>query len=116
MAVTAQTIQETLTEFASVSSTRIDIHLSFAQLQMSTDAWANKYDMGLIYLTGHLLKLEKDATTGGAASGPISAEAVGQVSASYAISDTFKDSEFGSTWYGRRFLELRKMVFACRCM
>ena len=116
MAVTPATIKEVLTEFAEVSSTRIQIFLDFAAQQMNATAWGVKYDQGLIYLTGHLLKLDAEAATGGGAAGPVTAEAVGQVSASYQVGESFSNSEFGSTVYGRRYLELSRTVFARRCM
>jgi len=116
MAVTPATIREVLTEFAQVSATRIQIFLDFAEQQLNAQAWGNKADQGLIYLTGHLLKIDAEAASGGGAAGPVSAESVGQVSASYQIGESFADSEFGSTVYGRRYLELAKTVFACRCL
>lgn len=116
MAVTPAIIREVLTEFAEVSATRIQLFLDFAATQINVCAWGNKADQGLIYLTGHFLKLDLDNANGGAAAGPVSQEAVGQVSASYQIGESFSDSEFGVTSYGRRYLELRKTVFACRCV
>jgi hypothetical protein len=116
MAVTPATVREVLTEFAEVPAPRIQTFLDFAAQQINAAAWGLKYDQGLIYLTGHLLKLDADSKDGGGAAGPVSAETVGQVSASYQIGEYASESEFGSTVYGRRYLELRKLVFACRCL
>jgi hypothetical protein len=116
MAVSPATFKEILPEFAEVPSPRVQVFLDMAALSINVSAWGNKADMGQTYLAAHYLKTADETAAGDAAAGPVTQEAVGQVSASYQVGEAFSDSEYGSTAYGRRYLELRKTVFACRCL
>jgi hypothetical protein len=112
VAITVADIRTQLPEFSSLTDAQIQLALDKANRRINTTAWGVKADDGLVCLTGHLLA--RSATEGQGAAGPISSESVGQVSVSYAISDSFKESDLGSTSYGRCFLELRKEVFPTR--
>lgn len=113
MAVTVSDIKEKLPEFCSVDNQDVVLCLAQAEDCINRDAWGeNRADMGVLYLTGHLLLLREKGS--GLDAGPKTAESEGQISASYAASQGFTDSVYGATVYGRHYLELRRTAWPSR--
>ena len=115
MAVTAATIKALFPEFQSLPAARIDLFIDQAEKRVSSEAWGDTSDDGISYLTAHLLST---FGVGGPLdnSGPTTAEQVGDISRSMAVGDMFINSQYGTTPYGRTFLEMRSEVFACRTL
>lgn len=118
MALTPAGFKALLGEFAGIDDTTVQQYLDQAGRLLKVDAWGARYDDGQLYLTAHLITCFASGAAEGGASGPVSAKRVGEVSASYAVSDAFKASAMGSTKYGRMFLELQQYVMpqVCRCL
>jgi len=118
VAVTVVTIKARFPEFASLGDDTIAMYLAEAERSHNAGQWGGKSDDGLSYLTAHLLAMFGASGDGcdDPAPGPVTSEREGAVAASYAVSDEAKQSEFGSTKYGRRYLELRRTIFVTRCI
>ncbi len=112
MAVTAADVKEIATEFAAVADARVDLFIAQAERRTNRTNWGNKADDGVIYLTAHLLKL--DELQGAAPAGPITARRVHDVSWAYAKTGSGDGDNLDSTAWGRRYKEIRKLVFSCR--
>jgi hypothetical protein len=110
MAVTVQTIKTRLPEFERTDNGIIEAQLEAAQNCINREQWGeNRADEGTIYLTGHFLKFLEEQS--GLDSGPVTAEREGGIAVSYAVADDAKNSVYGSTVYGRHYLELRRTAF-----
>jgi hypothetical protein len=110
MAVTVQTIRTRLPEFCAVDNQIIAAALASADACINRAQWGeNRADEGTIWLTGHLLVHLAEGSA--LNSGPITSEREGGLAIGYAVSEAFKDSAYGSTSYGRQFLELRRTAF-----
>lgn len=109
--LTPTDIREKLPEFSALSAECIQRYLDEAAIMINAVAWDDKYDMGVLYFVGHYLLVDVEGET---ASGPATEEEVHDVSASYSVSKSAIDSGFGSTHYGRRYIEIRRTIFACR--
>ena len=114
MAVTVGDITTKLPQFCGVSNDLIQLALDMAESCINREQWGeNRADLATLFLTGHNLILLQQGD--GMASGAKTAESEGQISASYAVSTEASDSVYGSTAYGRQYLELRRTAFPCRC-
>lgn len=111
MAVTPEAVRALAPEFDTLADERIELFIAQAERRVNRAAWGVRADDGVMYLTAHLLTQSKKGA--GAAPGPVSSVSVGEVSQSYAVSSDLQGS-LGATHYGREFLELRGLVFACR--
>lgn len=109
-------------EFASADVARIQIFLDDAAGMMNPDVWCSKYDVGQAYLAAHyLVKANEESAANGAggsaAAGPVSGEAVGSVSRSYANvfstgsgGLTAEDASLLTTSYGQRYVSIRSTL------
>jgi len=112
--VTVSTIRDRLPEFCSLDNQDIDRAIVAAGCYINATQWGeNRAREGLIYLTGHFLFFNRKGNA--LPSGPIASMGEGGLSVSFSVSTIFTDSSFGSTAYGRQFLELRRTATPCRC-
>jgi len=112
--VTVQDIRDRLPEFCNLDNQDIEKAIAAAACYINTEQWGeNRAREATIYLAGHFLVFM--VTGNSLASGPISSMGEGALSVSFSVSTVFTDSAFGSTAYGRQFLELRRTAFPCRC-
>jgi len=118
MSLTPSQFKAALPEFGGVEVTVIQRFLDQAARNLASAVWEDRYDDGQLYLTAHLVSTFGSNGSAGDASGPITSKRVGEVSASYAVGEAFKESALGVTKYGRQYLELRALVApaACRCL
>ena len=116
MAVDSSTIRTRLPEFADTTDPTdalIDTALAAAVACINRVEWgANRADEGTIWLTGHfILVMQKGSAL---ASGPVTSEREGDLAASYGVGESFQNSVYGTTVYGRQYLELRRTAFPNR--
>lgn len=122
--------------FDNVDDADVQEALDMAEWFVSEASWGpNRFKYGFYYAAAHyivcdyMLKNNTDVDGNGDISGGATAIAAGVISmerikswaASYAVGDGSEDSIFGSepmqlTAWGRKFLELRKLVFDRRCI
>lgn len=114
MAVTPSDIKTLFPEFASVSADRIQAWIDIAECRINREAWGSKADIGVKFLTAHFTKFGE--SSGALGAGPVTSISVGELSKSFATPGSLSESAFGSTSYGREFLELRAEIFADRCL
>jgi len=112
VAVTPSDVKAKLPEFTSLNDSIIQLCLDAAERRVNLCAWGDLADDGILYLTGHLLKLREQGDA--LAAGPVQSERVLSVNASYAIDSSVAASALGSTAYGRYYLDLRSLVFGAR--
>jgi len=113
MAITVQTIRDRLPEFCDTDNDLIQSAITQAEGCINTPEWGeNRAEEAAIYLAGHFLAARSKGNA--LASGPIASQSEGSLSVSYAVSDAFKNSVYGSTAYGRMFLELRRTAWPSR--
>lgn len=101
--------------FDSLSDPDIQGAIDEAALMINESKWGTWYDLGLLYLSAHLLAtFHPDASSGDAgAGGPVTSKRIGDVAVAYgskASASPLFSSDLGSTAYGRRFLSLRLRV------
>lgn len=118
MAVTPGTLKAKFKELGSASGADLTIWIEEAERNVCRDAWGSRADDGVSYLAAHLYSCfgGTSATGGGGAAGPVTSKKVDQIQATFAVGDIFKNSDLGTTKFGRRFLSLRKLQFAARCI
>ena len=114
MAVSAADIQTRFSEFAAESTTRIEQFIADASLSVNPRVWREKTDLGIIYLTAHMLSLAPSAATiasGGPNAGIVKSEKVGDLSRTFAVGNPSANSstaaELSATIYGQTFVRLR---------
>jgi hypothetical protein len=113
MAVTAAVLKARFSEFADTADELVEAALAEAELQVSRTAWGEaRADAGVTYLAAHILKL--DAQGGDAPPGPVTSERLMSWGATYAVPTSGSSEPEATTAYGRRFLALRRGVFAPR--
>lgn len=100
-------------EFSSVDDDLILAYMAQAAIQVVEGDWGAWYPYGLVYLTAHLLV--PSSGVGGSsptASGSVTQRSVGEVSVSFGSpsNNPGSASDYESTSYGRRFLELSGFV------
>lgn len=92
--------------FATTLDATIQISIDESAISV-TERWGKYEDMGLYYLTAHLLTLSTNLLTGDNSSmQTVAGQSVGSVSVSYAnpaLNNT-SDAFFGSTAYGQQYL------------
>jgi len=101
--VDADAIRTKFPQFSGLSDPDIAPALAEALEVVDESSWpASKYDLGVLYMTAHLLA-EVYGDEGGAA-GPVSSKTEGRVSVSFAVSaSTAPQGPNSSTSYGRRY-------------
>jgi hypothetical protein len=111
--ITADSFKLRFGNFACYTDEKIQVFIDEAVLILNEIWWGDKYNLGLNYLTAHLLSLsvkeESASNKAVATSGPISSKSVDGVSvsfSSYSPQDE-DDAFYMSTTYGQRYLQLR---------
>lgn len=95
--------------FDSLSDDFLNLIIAEACEVILESKWGASYDRGLLYLTAHLASTDSAPGSSGAA-GPVTSKRIGDVSVSYGSAASVSSSDYASTTYGRRFLELRNIV------
>ena len=116
MALTAAEFVARFPEFGTVDAAVISRWIDEAGRSHNSAQWGGKSDDGLAYLTAHLIVTFGPDACGEGAAGPVSSEREGQIAVGYAVGQIFKNSEMGSTKYGRRYIQLRKTIFVTHCL
>ena len=115
MAVTTALIKECFPEFSGVTPARVQVALDMALCNISPKQWGGKADLGTKFLAAHYLSVLN--SQGGAAAGPLTSRRTGDVAEAYAApTEMTKDTSFGSTAYGREFLQLRSTIMPERSL
>ena len=57
MAVTVESFTQTFDEFRKADRASIEAKLALAKLQVTESVWGNKTDLGVLYLTAHMVAL-----------------------------------------------------------
>lgn len=113
MAVTAQDIKDCFGEFSGLDDATVDKFRLQAEAIINISEWGpSKADQGILYMSAHLLKLDKEGNS--LAAGPMTQKRVGDVSASFSIPNIVTNEFLAGTAYGRHYLSLRSLVFPCR--
>jgi len=120
MSVTPASIAARFPDLPGVSdSGLVQLKIDEAKLQCSETEWGDLYELGVSYLTAHLMAIQKSgaSTSGGGGTpvaGPITGETVGDQSRSYggpaAGGSGTGDASLDSTVYGREYKRLQRIV------
>ena len=117
MAVTEASLKAKFPGLAAATSGTLQPWINEAELNVCRVAWGSRADDGVSYLAAHLYSCFGSSASGAAgASGPLMSKRVDQIAATYKVGDVFANSDLGTTKYGRRFLGLRGLIFAPRCI
>lgn len=100
-------------EFAGEVLARVQVFIDQAARRVNATQWGSRADDGVSYLAAHLLY--SGNLGAGAPAGAVESERVGDIAVSYAVAD-LPATELASTSYGRRYLDLRSLVFSGRCL
>lgn len=106
--MTPALIKSYFPEFVSLSDAFIQLYIDQAILSVNVNIWGNKSELGVAYLTAHLLTIIGRGGTG--AAGPVTQESVGDLSRSYAQVSIPNVNEYGLTSYGQEYFRLRKSL------
>lgn len=99
-------------EFDAVDSRHLQYWLDQAAALISIEAWGDLASNGHAMLAAHYLKLASFGSDSSTGKGPVTSERVGDVAVSYASGPAATaEGDYGTTVYGRRYLELRGGVF-----
>jgi hypothetical protein len=110
VAVTVADVKARLTEFCDVDPDKLTAALAQADGCINRPQWGeNRADEATIYLTGHFLIFMAEGSD--LAPGAKTSESEGQLSAAYAVNKGAQESVYGSTSYGRHYLELRRTAW-----
>ena len=115
MTVTAADIKLRFRQFAGTDNDTIDLFIADASQSVNRRVWGNKADLGIIYLTAHMLATSPtaDAEATGIDPGVVQSEKVGDMQTNYATSPAAQTTtgtsseDLSSTKYGRTFVRLR---------
>jgi len=117
MAVTANDIRDHFAEFADLSDTVINRWLEQAVRRVNPTQWGEKADDAVLWLTGHLLKLQSALACGmQAPSGPVSQHKVGDLWVSFKIPDKMGATFLAATTYGQYYLTLQTGIWPTRVL
>ena len=117
MAVTAKEIKDCFAEFAGLSDTLVDKFRLQAERRVNLTTWQDKADDAILYLSAHLLKINKDnGADGGANSGPISKKRVGDLSVEFKVPEKVSDSWLARTSYGQTYMEIKRGIWGSRVL
>lgn len=96
-------------EFAGYNPTALALVAAEAERFVNVDVWKTKTDLGVVYMTAHMLKMASLASSN--ASGQVTMEKVGDLQRSYSTgSGSSPDDELGQTKYGQEFLRARRTL------
>ena len=113
MAVTPTSLKAKFSALSDADDADLQVWIDEAELNVCRSSWGDRADDGVSYLAAHLYFSFNDASSEGA-SGPVTEKKVDQLSASYQVGDIFSDWDMGTTKFGRRFIGLRRLIFAAR--
>ena len=119
MAVTPESLRALFCELEGVADAKLQPWIDEAERNVCRPSWLSRADDGVSYLAMHLFTVfgsSKSLGGGPFGFGAVSSKKVDQVSVSYAVGESFRESDLGSTAYGRRFISLRRLIFAPRCI
>jgi hypothetical protein len=117
VAVTAKDIKDCFGEFAGTSDQLVDKFRLQAERRVNLTQWGEKADDAILWLTAHLLKLEKQIRGGNfAAAGPVSMRKTGDLTTSYKVPEKLGNSFLASTTYGQYFLDLKTGIWPERVL
>ena len=120
MAVTPLDIQTRFAEFSTTTDPIIQMAIDEASIEIQKRDWGCRYDIGLAYLTAHLLKTTYYASANPSANfssdsiGGVKHRQVFETQMSWYENSVYSDREESSTIYGLRYLELRNKLFVSR--
>ncbi len=93
-------------EFNNISDSKLELKFSVAATFLAELTIESlKYDLALVYFTGHLLWLDKYPAQGGASRGPILREKDDKIEKQYALIEG-SDDWLGQNFYGQSFSQL----------
>jgi len=99
-------------EFGAVAQDKIDAYLDIATIRVPSSVWGDRSGYATALLAAHMLATSGalPGQGGGAGGGPVTAEAVGQVSRSFgSVGEASSgDAELRTTRYGIDFIALRR--------
>jgi Protein of unknown function (DUF4054) len=95
--------------FDTTSDTLINLRIAEAELNVNESVWGAKYELGLSYLTAHLLSSVPSAPGNGGAVGPVTSKRIGDVAMSYGAVGSVS-TVYDSTSYGQRYEYYKSIV------
>lgn len=112
MNITSQYFLTLFDEFKKVSKAKIDVYIDIASLRIPETVWTTNTKYATALLTAHMLSTS-GPQGGGSAGGPVTAEAVGDLSRSYGTVTEAgtADAFLATTRYGIDLIALRKETF-----
>lgn len=119
MSIAAADFKIRFPEFGTEIDERIELFISDSGIIINEVYWAEKYNLGLYYLTAHYIALANKSAAGSTQSvGAIASKSVEGVSVAYAkhIPDNQSDAYYDSTSYGQRYLAMRKTLGVAACV
>jgi hypothetical protein len=113
---TASDLKQRFPEFIAVSDTLVALILAEASAQVGETWYERDRKPATLYLAAHMLAMEGEpgrtaGGTSGGTSGPVRRRKVGDVETEFAGFSASSASEYGSTAYGLRFLDLLRRNF-----
>ena|GEM_PF-1297156 len=108
MAVTSADVLRIAPELAKLSLTDADwaSFIADAQLQMNASAWGTRADLGLKYMTAHLVAVANPSAGGRV----VQSQSVGQVSQTFAVGAAASLGPLGMTRFGIEFARLQRLL------
>ena len=116
MAVYPNDIITRFPNFVDENPVRIQLFITDAEQSVNRTVWGKKADLGIIYLTAHLLAISPspDISGGsGSVGGVVTSEKVGDLSRNYSTTtapSSASNAALSSTRYGLEFIRLRREV------
>lgn len=95
--------------FDSVSDSLINLRITEAALQVLESMWGDYYELGLAYLTAHLLSSIPSAPGNSGAVGPVTSKSIGDVKVTFGAVGSVS-TVYGSTSYGQRYEYYKSLV------
>jgi len=99
--------------FDSLLDATVQLAIDEAALNINEDLWGDYYNLGLIYLSAHLLAVSVPGVLGGlaGAAGPVTSQGAGDVRVSFAAgASAMSATFFGNTSYGQMYLQYRRTI------
>lgn len=108
IAIAATDVTNVAQEFSTETQSRIESFIEYARLFVCEERWGSRAKLAIIYYTAHLLKMSKLGEAG--ATGPVTAERVGELSRSYGQSSSSENGDLDSTSYGKMIVGMRRQI------
>lgn len=106
--MTPAIFKEMFPQFVGKSDQYVQLYIDQAVLSVNAKVWLGKTELGIAYLTAHLLAMIDQAASGVA--GSVTSEKVGDLSRNYSGLALQNANEYSLTNYGLEFLRLRKSI------